>query len=439
MTYTVSMLDIAYIRENTEVVKKACTDKGARVDIDRLLELDDQRRVLLTEIENLRQERNKLAQKAKSAKGGKPSQKDIDRGREIKEKLQKTETEYEKVASKWRGLLLAVPNVPLPSVPVGSSEDDNVVTKEWGDRPEFDFNPKNHWQLGEDLDLIDKERAAKVAGSRFAYIKGGLAELQFALIQLAIQVTTDTELLKKLIMDNDLDLDPKPFVPILPPALVRTKPYEATARLNAEEVTYKLADDDLWLNASAEHSLCNMYMDEILDEAELPIRYIGYATSFRREAGTYGKDTEGIVRMHQFNKVEMEVFSTRETGEQEHRLLVAIQEHLMQCLGLPYRVLNKCTADIGGPNASGIDIDSWLPGQGRYIETHTADYMTDYQARRLNTRYKKPDGTIELVHTNDATVFSQRPMIAIMENYQQADGSIRVPDILKPFMREDTL
>jgi seryl-tRNA synthetase len=200
-------------------------------------------------------------------------------------------------------------------------------------------------------------------------------------------------------------------------------------------VTYKIEQDDLWLNASAEHTLCTMYWNEILPEESLPIRYLGYSTSFRREAGTYGKDAEGIFRMHQFDKLEMEVFSTGETGLAEHKLLIAIQEYLVQQLGLPYRLVQKCTFDIGKPNASGLDIDCWFPGQGAYRETHTADYMTDYQARDLKIRVKRSDGQMQLVHTNDATAFALgRILKAILENNQQEDGSIVVPEVLRPYL-----
>jgi seryl-tRNA synthetase len=246
---------------------------------------------------------------------------------------------------------------------------------------------------------------------------------------------TDETVIAQLIKDNDLQLDPKPFTPVLPPAMVKTEPYEASARLDAEEVTYKIAQDDLWMNASAEHSMCTMYMNETLEEQQLPIRYLGYSTSFRREAGSYGKDTEGIFRMHQFDKLEMEVFSTGETGLEEHKLLVAIQEYLVQKLELPYQLLQKCTADIGRPNAQGVDINTWMPAQAEYRETHTADYMTDYQARRLQTKVRRQDGGLELVHTNDATAFALGRIIkAIMENYQTKDGKITIPKVLQPYM-----
>jgi seryl-tRNA synthetase len=329
--------------------------------------------------------------------------------------------------------------MPLEDVPIGETELENKVVKTVGEPINYDFKPKNHWELAQAKDLIDKERAAKIAGSRFAYIKGPLVELQLAIMQFVVRALGNQEIIEKLIADNNLSIKGTPFMPILPPALVRTSAYEASARLNAEEMTYQLAQDDLWLNASAEHSLCNMYIDEVIPEEQLPIRYIGYATSFRREAGTYGKDTEGILRMHQFDKLEMEVFSTPETGLDEHKLLIAIEEYLVSQLELPYHVLLKCTADIGKPNARGVDIETWLPGEGKYRETHTADYMTDYQARRMRTRLRRKDGRIDFVHTNDATAFGiGRILAAIIENRQTKDGHIMVPDVLRPLMMDKT-
>ena len=285
--------------------------------------------------------------------------------------------------------------------------------------------------------MIDKERAAKVAGARFAYIKGDLVKLQFALIQFGLDVLTNEEILKQIIKDNKLKVSSKPFVPVLPPAVAQTAVYEATGRLNKEEVTYKLADDDLWLNASAEHTLAPMHMNEILEEKDFPVRYVGYTTAFRREAGTYGKDTEGIFRLHQFDKLEMESFSTADESLQEHLFMIAVQEYLMQALKLPYQVVLKCTGEIGGPNARGVDIETWLPSQKQYRETHTADYITDYQARRLKTRVRRDNGEVELVHTNDATAFSQRPLIAIIENYQTKDGNFEIPDVLESYFNHD--
>jgi len=431
------MLDIQFIRDNAELVTEKSKQKGYDVDIQQLLGFDKERRELQQQAGELRRQRNELTE---HGKGQKPSEEQIAKGREIREKINDLEHKLESIDKEFKVLLKAVPNMPTDDVPVGASEADNKVAKTVGDKPQFDFQPKHHYQLGEAKDWIDKERAAKVSGSRFAYLKGDLVRLQFAIIQWVMDTLGDEKVIQKIIDENNLQLTAKPFTPILPPAMLKTEPYEASARLNAEEVTYKIEQDDLWLNASAEHTLCTMYWNEILPEEQLPIRYIGYSTSFRREAGSYGKDTDGIMRLHQFDKLEMEVFSSGETGLQEHLLLIAIQEYLMQQLGLPYQVLQKCTADIGKPNARGVDIEAWLPGQNTYRETHTADYMTDYQARDLKIRVKRDDGSTQLVHTNDATAFALgRTMIAIMENFQTADGKVAVPEVLQPFLGADTL
>ena len=426
------MLDIQFIRENAELVQTKSEQKGYKVNIGELLELDTERRTRLTQIEELRARRNALTT---AMKGQKPSDEQLAAGRELKEELSNRETELKTIEEKYDVLLKAVPNVPTDDVPVGASEDENVVAKKVGEPTKFDFEPKNHWEILEPRGMLDKERASKISGSRFAYLKGDLVMLQLAIMHYVMQTLGDEAVIKKLVEENDLHISTKPFTPVLPPAMLRTEPYTASARLNAAEVTYKIEQDDLWLNASAEHTLCTMYWNEILPEEQLPIRYIGYSTSFRREAGTYGKDTEGMIRMHQFDKLEMEVFSTAATGLEEHKLLIAIQEYLVQQLGLPYQFLQKCTFDIGKPNARGIDIECWFPGQGKYRETHTADYMTDYQARDLKIRTRGAGGETELVHTNDATAFALgRIMAAVVENYQQPDGTVRIPDVLRPYM-----
>lgn len=426
------MLDIQFIRDNPELVATKSRQKGYEVDIAALLEVDRTYRTLLQEVEALRQQRNTLAGKLKA--GGKPEQADIDAGKQIKLALAEREALLRQAEQELDALLRQVPNMPLDDVPVGASEDENVVAKIVGEPPQFDFVPKNHAEIAAAKGWIDKERAAKVAGARFAYIKGDLVLLDWALNMFALSKLTDPAFIEQLVRDNNLQLSTKPFIAVQPPAVAKTEVYEATGRLNGEEVTYRLADDDLWLNASAEHVLAPMYLGEILEEKDLPIRYVGYTTAFRREAGTYGKDMEGIFRLHQFNKLEMESFTVGDDSYQEHLLMVAIQEYLMQQLGLPYRVLQKCTADIGKPNARGVDIDVWLPSQAKYRETHTADLITDYQARRMQTRVRRADGRVEFVHTNDATALSQRPLIGIIENFQTADGSIIVPEVLRPYM-----
>lgn len=425
------MIDIQYIRDNPEEVRTKSKQKGYDINVDQLLELDVKRRDLMTQIEELRRERNTIAD---SMKGGRPSDEQVAKGKEIKDTLTNLEHQFGSVDNEFIELLRKVPNMPLDDVPVGSTEDENVVIKTVGDKTVFNFLPKNHAEIAEAKGWLDKERATKIAGARFVYTKGDLVRLEFALWQYGMSVLGDREILKQIINSNNLNVSDKPFEPILPPAVAKKEVFEATGRLNKEEQTYKIEDEDLWLNASAEHTISPIYMDEILPESELPIRYVGYTTAFRREAGTYGKDTEGIFRLHQFNKLEMESFCSAESSLQEHLFMVAVQEYLMQQLGLPYQVLEKCTADIGRPNAKGVDIEAWLPTQNTYRETHTADYITDYQARAMRTRMRKTDGSIELVHTNDATAFSQRPLIAIIENFQTESGDVVIPEVLRPFM-----
>ena len=425
------MLDIQLIRDNPDLVAEKSRQKGYNVDIQQLLGFDKERRSLLKEVEDLRRQRNELSS---ANKGQKPDEEQLAAGRVVKDKLGALEHQLAAIELEFLVLLKTVPNMPLDDVPIGTSEDENVVVKQWGDKPDFSFEPRNHWQIGEAKGWIDKDRASKVAAARFVYLKGDLVLLEFALWQFALSKLTDSATIEQIIKDNNLNVSAKPFVPVLPPAVAKKEVYEATGRLNKEEQTYKIEDEDLWLNASAEHTLAPMYLDEILPEADLPLRYVGYTTAFRREAGTYGKDMEGILRLHQFNKLEMECFNLPENSLDEHMFLVAVQEYLMQQLGIPYQLLNKCTADIGFPNAHGMDIEAWLPGQNKYRETHTADYITDFQAQGMRTRIRRNDGSIQLAHTNDATAFSERPLIAIIENFQTESGNVRVPEVLQPYM-----
>lgn len=425
------MIDIRLVRENPEAVALNAKNKGYDIDVNKLVALDDERRTLQQQVDDLREKRN---QNAAKMKGGKPDQAIIDEGKQIKIELAEREQYLAGTEEEYFKLWKSIPNIALPDVPVGVSEDENVVIKTVGEKPQFDFEPKNHAQIAEAKGWLDKERGAKIAGARFVYTMGDLVRLEFALWQYAMDVLSDEKILQQIIDDNGLTLAAKAFKPILPPAVAKQEVFEATGRLNRQEQTYKIEDEDLWLNASAEHTISPIYLDEILDEKDLPIRYVGYTTAFRREAGTYGKDTEGIFRLHQFNKLEMESFTTAETSLEEHLFLVAIQEYLMAQLGLPYHVLEKCTADIGRPNAKGVDIEVWLPSQNTYRETHTADYIGDYQTRAMKTRVRRADGTVELAHTNDATAFSQRPLVGILENYQDKDGNVRVPEVLRPYL-----
>lgn len=425
------MLDIRFIRENSEKVQQASSDKGYEVSIAELLKLDDERRSLQQQVDELREKRN---QNASTIKGGKPEQLTIDEGKRIKIELAERESYLQSAESSFIELLKKVPNMPWGDVPYGASEDENVEIKVVGKKPEFDFKPKNHYEIAEARSWLDKERAAKVAGARFAYVMGDLVKLQLAIEQFVINVLTDEAKLKEIAESAGLEVSTRPFIPVLPPLMIRTEPYDQMDRLEPQDDRYKIEGEELWLQGSAEHVLGSMHAGEIFEAEQLPLRYIGLATSFRKEAGTYGKDMEGLIRMHQFDKLEMESFTTKEDSFNEHLFFIAIQEYLLQQLALPYHVLLKCTVDIGKPNARGVDMEVWLPGQGKYRETHTADYMTDYQARRLGTRVRTTDG-LELVHTNDATAFALgRAMVAIIENYQTADGDVRIPEVLQPYL-----
>lgn len=426
------MLDIKLIRENPKVVKEAAKNKNVEVNIDRLLSIDGEVLKLKQELDELRARRN---QNADGMKGAKPSDEQIRTGKELKEGIAELEFKLKPLEEEWQELMYKVPNIPEPEVPVGKSEEDNVAKEHFGQKPEFKFKPKNHWEIAQAKGWIDKERAAKVSGARFAYIKGAMFELQFALVSFVTARLTNKEWISLVLEEAGLSLEPKPFIPIIPPMMVKTKPFKGTARLSKEDQTYQIEGEELWMNASAEHSLCPMYMDEVVPDDELPIRYLGYATSFRKEAGTYGKDMEGILRMHQFDKLEMEVFSSAGSSKDEHLFLIAVQKKLLDELGLHYQFLEKCTADIGTPNAKGVDLETWFPAQDKYRETSSADLMNDFQARRLNMRVKNKEGRLSLMHTNDATaiVMSRIPP-AIIENYQTEDGDVVIPEVLKGYM-----
>lgn len=428
------MLDIRFVRDNPKLVQENARNKGyGDLSVDEVLKWDTAKRQLQGQADELREKRNSISSQMK---GGKPTPELIEAGKQVKAELADVETHLREAEQECLTRLKALPNMSLDTVPVGATEDENVVVKTVGEQPKFDFEPKSHAVIAEAKDWLDSKRAVKISGSRFVYIKGDLARLEFALWQFGIDTLTDQDTIDKIIDDAGLNgkVSNRPFTFVLPPAAAKQEVFEATGRLNKQEQTYKIEDEDLWLNASAEHTLSPMYMDEILSENELPIRMVGYTTAFRREAGTYGKDTEGMFRLHQFNKLEMESFSTKETSLDEHLFMVAIQEYLMAKLGLPYRVLEKCTADIGRPNAKGVDIEVWLPSQGTYRETHTADYITDFQARAMKTRVRRENGELELAHTNDATAFSERPLIGIIENFQTADGDVIVPEALRPYL-----
>lgn len=426
------MLDIKFIRENPQLVKEKSNQKGYQVDVEKLLIIDEDRRQLIEGIDQIRQERNKWSSLKSpnlphTLKKGDESIRD--QGKKLKDQLKSKEDQLEKLQEEYNALIREVPNMPLDDVLVGKDESENKPVRHWGEPPKFDFKVKDYHDLGENLNIIDTQTATKVSGSRFGYTKGELVILEFALIQFALNLLTNETELAKIAKGHS----PKQFIPVIPPVMIKPKIYDQMARLEPKEERYYIEKDDLYLIGSAEHTLGPMHIDQTLDEKDFPIRYVGYSPAFRRESGTYGKDTRGIFRVHQFNKLEIESFALPQDSQKEQDFIVAIQEHLMQLLEIPYQVIAICTGDMGGPDARQIDIEAWFPAQNKYRETHTSDLMTDYQARRLNTKVRRKDGKVEYVHMNDATVFAGRTLLAIIENYQQKDGSILVPKVLQKY------
>ncbi len=428
------MLDIRFIRENPEKVKESLKKRGSDFDVAGLLAIDEKRRAAIQEVDGLRATQNSFADEIAGLAGAARDKK-VEESREVKGRLRDAETDLKSVEEEYLECMYAAPNILADDVPFGKDESENKVLREWGTSTKFDFTPKDHVDIGESLEIIDIAAAAKVAGARFNYFKGGAALLEFALVQLTLETLTSPEKVKEIADSVEKGYSPKPFVPVVPPVMIRPEVFQKMGRLEPKEERYYLQTDDLYLIGSAEHTLGSMHADEILEEKELPLRYIGFSTAFRREAGSYGKDTRGVLRVHQFDKLEMESFTTPEDSSTENRFFTAIQEYLTQVLEIPYRVVIMCSGDTGVPNARQVDVEMWIPSQNMYRETHTADYMTDFQARRLNTRVRRQDGHIEYAHMNDATAFAiGRTIIAILENYQEADGTVRVPNALQKYM-----
>ncbi|MFH1111690.1 MAG: serine--tRNA ligase [Patescibacteria group bacterium] len=401
------MLDIKLIRENPKEVEKGAKAKGRQIDIKAILKLDEQKRALQTEVDGLRQGRHAKVE-------------DREVARQAKEQVKNKEKELKEVTEKLEKLLLEIPNLPRPDVKVGKDESENEVLRQVGKPPKFDFKAKNYLELGKLHDLIDTERAAKVSGSRFGYLKSDAVLLEFALLQYGLDL-----LLKH------------GFTPVLPPVIINEKAMRAMGYLEhgGEDETYHLEKDKQYFVGTAEQSVGPMHMDEIFAVKDLPKRYVAFSTCFRREAGSYGKDTKGILRVHQFDKLEMVIYTTPDKSDEEHELMLGLEEQLMQGLKLPYQVIKMCTADLGDPAARKYDIEAWIPSEGKYRETHSCSTTTDFQSRRLNIRYKKPDGKFDFVHMLNGTVFAMgRTILAILENYQQADGTIKVPEVLKPYL-----
>ncbi|MFA5083918.1 MAG: serine--tRNA ligase [Candidatus Paceibacterota bacterium] len=432
------MLDVKFIRDNPELVKKGIAEKKADPKlVDSFLRLDEDWRIKVAAIDELRSEHNlNNTELAKHRTDDLISKAEI-----LKKQLSKLEEEKKDLEERRQVRLNLIPNLPDADVPSGKNETENQVMKEVGKKPEFDFEAQDYLSLAEKLGIIDVKRAAKVSGSRFGYLLGTAALLEFALINFAMKRLLDEDFLSKIIKKNNLKVSSRPFIPVIPPVLINRKSMWGMGYLDqgADEI-YHFEKDGLYLVGTSEQSLGTMHQDENFKEEELPKRYVGFSTCFRREAGSYGKDTKGILRVHQFDKLEMFSFTVPETSKEEHKFFLAIEEALMQELEIPYRVMNICTGDLGAPAASKFDIEAWFPGENLYRETHSTSNCTDYQARRLNIKYelkaKISNLKADYVHTVNGTVFSQRPILAIIENYQTKEGAINIPKVLSSYFEK---
>ena len=414
------MLDVRAIREDPEPFRRGLARRNLEDVVDEILSLDQRRRELTSEVESLRAEQNR-AGKAIGEAEGEEKQRLIEEVGKVSARLKELEPDLEGAEAELSGLLARTPNVPHESAPDGFTEEDAVEVRSTGERPSFGFEARDHAELGELLGILDPERGSRTSGSRFVYLLGDIVFVQFALVRHALDI-----------------LAAKGFVPVIPPVLVREEAMYGTGFLPTDEVNiYRTREDDLYLVGTSEVSLAAYHLGEILDEPALPIRYCGYSTCFRREAGSYGKDLGGMFRVHQFDKVEMFSFARPEDSWEEHEFLVGVEEEIIGNLGLPYRVVNVAAGDLGGAAAKKYDIEVWLPGQDRYRELTSCSNTTDYQARRMQTRVRRSSGEIEVLHTLNGTATAVgRTLIAILENNQRADGSVTLPDVLHPYLPE---
>ena len=414
------MLDIRAIREDPEPFRQGLARRNLAGAVDRLLELDQRRRELTVQVEELRADQNR-ASKAIGQAQGDEKQRLIAEVGEVSGRVKALEPELERAEGELNDLLAITPNVPHESAPDGFTEEDAVEVRRVGEPPAFDFRPRDHAELGELLRILDTERGVRASGSRFVYLLGDVVHVQFALVRLAFDA-----------------LSARDFVPVIPPVLVRQEAMFGSGFLPTDAVNIYVTDpDELYLVGTSEVSLAALRASEILNEGELPIRYAGYSTCFRREAGTYGKDMGGMFRVHQFDKVEMFSFSRPEDSWDELELILAVQEEILANLDLPYRVTNTAAGDLGSAAAKKYDLEAWLPGQDRYRELTSCSNYTDYGARRAQTRMRLASGEIATPHTLNGTATAiGRTLIALLENHQRADGSVSLPPALHPYLPE---
>jgi seryl-tRNA synthetase len=419
------MLDIKLIRENPDLVRTNLTKRGDPQVVkmlDDLINCDREWRQSLTKLNDLRHERRQItADIAIAKKKGKDASERISEAKNVDVEITKLEKQVDAFEQQVHDYLMRLPNLLHETVPIGKDEKDNAEVKKWGNPPKFSFPIRDHMDLGTALDIVDVERAGKVAGARFFYLKGAAVLLDMALVNFALD-----------------EMFRKGYTPVEPPYVMRRKPYEGVVALgDFEDVLYKIENEDLYLIATSEHPMAAMYMDEVLMGEDLPVKLAGFSTNFRKEAGAHGKDTRGVFRTHQFNKIEQFIFCRPENSWQLHEELLKNAEELVQKLGLAYRVVNVCTGDIGIVAAKKYDVEAWMPAQNAYREIVSCSNCTDYQARRLNIKYREKEGEAPkgFVHTLNSTALATgRTMVALIENYQQEDGSIVVPEVLRKYM-----
>ncbi|MEA2487845.1 MAG: seryl-tRNA synthetase [Actinomycetota bacterium] len=416
------MIDLRLLRDDPDAVRAAYEKRGGVDGLDRVIELDEEHRRLLGDVEALRAEQNR-ASKAIGRAAPEERQKAIAEAKELSDRLKELEPRFESVEADLNEAASFLPNLPHDSVPAGLTEDDNVVEREVGDKPDFDFAARDHVELGESLRIFDGERAAKTSGSRFVYLTGAGAILELALVRFTIDFLSE-----------------RGFTPIVTPALVKRDAMYGTGFFPAEEHEFYTIDrDELYLAGTSEVALASMHSDEILPRDALPVRYAGFSSCFRREAGSYGKDTKGLVRVHQFDKVEQFSFTHPDDSWDEYAALRTNQEKILQALEIPYRVLVMCAGDLGSSAAKKVDHEAWLPGASRYMEVTSATNATDYQARRLQVRFRAEGGT-RLVHTLNGTACAVgRTIVALLENHQRGDGTVAIPEALRSYTGFDEL
>lgn len=413
------MLDIKFIRENPKLVQKGAKDKGVDIDVDKILSVDLDYRNSLGEVQVIREKRNKLAVQIK----GKPTEEQIKMGTKLKNDLEEKEEKLKKLEEELNKELSKIPNPAKIDVKVGKNDTENDVLRKVGEPAKFNFTLKDHLELGEKLGIIDVARASKISGARFYFLKNEGVLLEFALRELAFEI-----LLKE------------GFIPVLPPVLIKTEAMKGLGYMEngGDEDMYIFEKDDLVLVGTSEQSVVSMHKDEILEEKELPKRYVAFSSCFRREAGSYGKDTRGILRAHQFDKIEMVSFVKQGEDDKEHEYLLSLEEKLLQALEIPYRVVKMCTGDLGFPAARKYDLEAWVPSENKYREVTSASTTTDFQSRRLNIKYRE-QGKTEFVNILNGTAFSTRPIVAILENFQNEDGSINVPKVLQKYLGKSVI